>query len=449
MSPEGSAELLAPRGLDVPGSDALASRLFPALPSEVEWGLDRIRALLDELGDPHLARPSLHVGGTNGKGTVAALWASVLRADGLRVGLYTSPHLDSFRERYRVDGVPLGADALEAAAAEIRDGVVRHGLTLFEAATVLAFHLFHRRGVDVTVAEVGLGGRLDATNVLRPEVAAVTNVTLDHCDYLGDELPEIAREKAGIVKAGVPFVTAESSLEILEIFRAAAEAVDAPFHRVDSELGPRNVVTSLEGTRLTVRTRTWGDLSLETRLVGRHQALNVALAVRGLDLLDEPLRPGARTVVEGVARLRWPGRLQVEKIRGRTWIFDVAHNPAGIRALAETLREQSPPRPWSVVVGILGDKEWRSMLPPLFASADRAFLTQAPTAPAHRRWDPEEAAAAIRSPLPMFIVPELDEALAKAEKASAPGGTVVVTGSHYTVGAALRSLGRLPYRRDG
>ncbi len=444
MSPEDSTEKLSPQRLDVPGFDALAARLFPPLPTDVEWGLERVRDALAEVGNPHLSAPSLHVGGTNGKGSVAAVWASVLRAHGRRVGLYTSPHLSSFRERYRVDGRPLDAGSLEAAARELRDVVSRHGLTFFEAATVLAFHVFRLRGVDVTVAEVGLGGRLDATNVLEPEVTAVTNVALDHTEFLGAELTDIAREKGGIAKAGVPFVTAEDRPELVAILEAAAADAGAPFHRLRHDRDFRSVITGLDGTRLTVTTDAWGELSLESTLVGRHQAMNVALAVRALEHVPPPLRPPVEAVLDGVSGTVWPGRLQVERRRGRTWILDVAHNPAGVEALAATLRELEPPRPWSVVVGILGDKDWRAMLPPLFRPADGAFLTQAPTAPEHRRWNPEEALAAIEGTFPAEVIPDLDEALARAQEASAPAGTVVVTGSHYTVGAALRNLGCAP-----
>lgn len=446
MSPEGASELLAPQRLDVPGSDTLAARLFPPLPREVEWGLDRVRACLADLGDPHLAAPSLHVGGTNGKGSVAAILASVLGAHGTRVGLYTSPHLDSFRERYRVGSEPLSPAALEETARGIRDAVARHGLTFFEAATVLAFQAFRARDVGATVAEVGLGGRLDATNVLRPEVTVVTNVSLDHAEYLGSTLPEIAREKAGIAKRGVPFVTAEPDPEILGVLAREAEAAGAPIHRVDPAEHLVELDTTLEGTLLVLETDAWGRLELRAPLPGRHQAVNVALAVRALELLDPPLRPDAGAVTRGVAGVRWPGRLQVERMRGRTWIFDVAHNAAGVRALSAALRELAPPRPWAVVVAILGDKSWRQMLPPLFEPADRVILTQTPTAPEHRRWDPAEALGALGSPDHASIVPDLEAALDAARAAASPDGTVIVTGSHYTVGAALRALGRPPFR---
>ncbi len=445
MSRAGSRSLVSPHRLDVPGSDPLAARLFPPLPREAEWELVRVERLLSEAGDPHLAYPSLHVGGTNGKGSVAALLASVLGRRGLRVGLYTSPHLISFRERYSVDGRPAAAADLLAAAASLRAGIVSHGLTFFEAATVLAFELFRREGVEVAVVEVGLGGRLDATNVLRPEVASVTNVARDHAEYLGSELVEIAREKGGIAKPGVPFVTTETDPRILEVLRSVALERGAEFHAVDPARELEGVETGPGGTTFEAPTGGWGRLRVRLPLAGRHQAVNGLLALRVLELAGPRLRPEADELLEGLSAVRWPGRFQVERARGRTWVLDVAHNPAGVRTLAGALHELGPPRPRAVLVGILGDKEWKEMLPPLFSDADAAILTQPPAAPEHRRWDPGAALAEVEPPPRVEIVPDFVSALERAVEESAPGGTVVVTGSHYTVGAALRALGRAPH----
>ncbi|NNK64579.1 MAG: bifunctional folylpolyglutamate synthase/dihydrofolate synthase, partial [Gemmatimonadetes bacterium] len=214
--------------MDRPFDDPLFERLFPPLPAGVHWGLQRVEAALEVLGRPERRAPALHIGGTNGKGSVASICASVLRHAGWRVGLYTSPHLCSVRERFQIDGVPIAEDRLIAYADEIRPVVEAHGLTFFEAATVLAFHVFAREGVDVQVVEVGLGGRLDATNVLVPAACALTNVALDHAEYLGDTLEEIAAEKAGILKPGVPAVTAEVRSGPLEVFRSRAVEVGAP-----------------------------------------------------------------------------------------------------------------------------------------------------------------------------------------------------------------------------
>lgn len=441
----GARSLASPHRLDVPGSDPLAARLFPPLPREAEWELERVERLLSERSEPHRAYPSLHVGGTNGKGSVSALLASVLRRRGLRVGLYTSPHLCSFRERYAVDGRPAPEAALLEAADSLRSGILDHGLTFFEAATVLAFELFRREGVEVAVVEVGLGGRLDATNVLLPEVSAVTNVSLDHAEYLGRDLRSIAREKAWIAKPGVPFLTTETAPDTLDVLRSVARERGAGFAAVDPERELLDVETGARGTVFEADTAPWGRLRIRVPLCGWHQAVNGLLALRMLERLGPPLAPDEAQLLDGMAGTRWPGRFQVEEARGRTWVLDVAHNPAGVRTLARVLEELDPPGPRVVLVGILGDKEWEAMLPPLFAGAHAAVLTQPPAAPEHRRWDPRAALGAVEAPGRTEIVPEFGSALERAVEASAPGGTVVVTGSHYTVGAALRVLGFVPF----
>lgn len=441
---EGLSEhaLLAPDRLDRPFSDPLVARLFPPLATGVHWGLERTERALEALGDPHRAFPTVHVGGTNGKGSVTHMVASVLQRTGRRTACYTSPHLCGFRERMLVDGRPFTEAELLGWAEDVRDVVVRFGLTFFEAVTVLAFHAFARAGVEVGVIEVGLGGRLDATNVVRPEVTAVTNVALDHADYLGATLPEIAREKAGIMKAGVPFVTAERDPGILELFAELARRAGAPLVRLD----PRHlddVRISAKGTELRVRTGTWGPLALRTPLVGRHQATNAALALAVLEQLGEALRPSGAQVVEGLAAVDYHGRDEIRTLDGRTWLLDVAHNTAGILSLVDTIDGLDLPRPLVALVGVLGDKDWRSMLPPLFARADLAILTQPPSAPPERRWDPAEAADQVEGITRVRVVEDFVQAVAKAgERAGA--GTVVVTGSVHTVGSAMRLLGLDP-----
>lgn len=439
----------SPDRLDRPFSDPLARRLFPRLASGVHWGLERVREALEGLGEPHRRYPSVHVGGTNGKGSVASTVHSVLRAGGRRVGLYTSPHLCSFRERYIVDGEPLPEDDLRAAGDAVRRAVEEHGLTFFEAATVLAFHLFAEAGVEVAVVEVGLGGRLDATNVLSPVVAAITNVALDHSEYLGDTLPAIAREKAGIIKTGVPVAVAEADPELVAIFREVAAERGAPFYRVDPSGDLRELEVARDHTAFTRTTRAWGELRIRTPLVGRHQAVNAALAVEALEHLPERLRPDAAQVVRGVASVRWPGRDQIETVGGRTWLFDVAHNTAGIGSLVDTLQRLELPRPWVALVGVLGDKDWRRMLPPLLALIDEAWLTLPELGPAERRWDPAHVKGTLEAapggvPCPLRVEPGFRRALAGARSAAGKG-TVVVTGSVYTVGSALLRLGRPPW----
>ena len=418
-----------------------AAWLFPRTTGGIRWGLERTRALLAGAGDPHRRFRALHVGGTNGKGSVSALTESALRAADpqRRVGLYTSPHLVSFAERIRIGGRPVDAALLAAVAEELRGAVEASGATFFEAATALAFLCFARAGVEVAVVEVGLGGRLDSTNVVDPVATAVTNVGIDHTEYLGGSLEEIAAEKAGIFKPGVPALAGEREPGPLAVLRRRAAEADAPLTVLDEVARVEAVRVSVEGTRFRLVSDRWGTRELRLPLVGAHQARNAALAAELLGLLPDDLRPPWEAIEAGFASVRWPGRMQVERIRGGTWIFDVAHNPAGVAVLAEALDALDLPRPLVLVAAILADKAWDAMLPPLLARADAAILTLAPSSPGDRRWDPAAAAASLPATIPLRVVPDLADALMRAETL-APHGTVLVTGSVHTVGDALSAL---------
>lgn len=441
--PEGSgpgglaAPLTTPDRLDGPLADPLASRLFGPLATGAHWGLERVLAALAELGNPHLASPVIHVGGTNGKGSVATSVASVLAADGKRAACYTSPHLCSIRERMLVGGAPFSKDDLLELAAEARGAVARHGLTFFEAVTVLAFLAFSRAGAEVAVIEVGLGGRLDATNVVRPEVTAITNIALDHAEYLGGSLASIAAEKAGIVKPGAPLATTEDRPELLALFRRKARDEGAPFVPVDPA-SVELISVCPRGTAFSLQTDSWGALELHTPLVGKHQATNAALAVTVLDLLPTALRPAQAAVRDGLEKVRYSGRNQLEEIGGVTWLFDGAHNTAGMATLADTLDRLELPRPVVALVGVLGDKDWRAMLPQILERTDTAVLTQPPSAAPERRWSIPQARRAAGAGSAV-VAEEFDRALEIASEEAA-GGSVVVCGSIYTVGSALASL---------
>lgn len=424
----------------------LVRALFPRLTGGIRWGTERTARMLAALGNPHESAPVVHVGGTNGKGSVAATVASVLSRSGLRTGLYTSPHLCSFRERIRIDGRAVTEPTLLAAARRAWPEIEREGPSFFEATTVIAFEVFARVPVDIVVVEVGLGGRLDATNVVRPEVVALTNVARDHMEFLGDSLTSIAGEKAGIIKAGHPVVTAETGDEALAVFRDVAAARGAGFWMLDRET-IRDVSIGLAGTELRLETAEWGALRLHTPLIGRHQATNTALAVRALELLPVGLRPAAEAVQRGVAEVHWPGRLQVVEDAGTLWLYDAAHNPAGVKALAAALSELRPTAPRAVLAAILADKPWQEMLPALAAGADTLVLTTAPSAPDNRRWEPAEAGAWLAArPEPgtrLIVEPDFAAALNRAAQAGA-GGSVLVAGSFHTVGDALAAQGRAP-----
>ncbi|HEX6747215.1 MAG TPA: folylpolyglutamate synthase/dihydrofolate synthase family protein [Longimicrobium sp.] len=423
-------------------ADEPGAWLFARPTGGIRWGLERTEELLAGGGDPHRRFRSLHVGGTNGKGSVSAICDAALRAaDPTRtVGLYTSPHLVSFDERIRIGGRPVERELLLACEARLRPAIERTGATFFEATTAIAFLCFAEAGVDLAVVEVGLGGRLDSTNVLAPLACAVTNIARDHTEYLGESLDEIAFEKAGIFKPGIPVVVGETEAAPLAVLARRAEEVGAPLTLLDAD-AVSDVKTSLEGTVFELESPRWGSREVHTSLIGEHQARNAAVAAELLGRLPRSIRPPWESVETGLASVRWPGRMQVERVRGATWVFDVAHNAAGVASLAATLGRLRLPKPVVLVTAILKDKGWAEMLPPLLARADAAVLTVAPSSPESRRWDPAEAAARIgeSASIPVRVIHDFAAALQRAETL-APHGTILVTGSVHTVGDALREL---------
>jgi dihydrofolate synthase/folylpolyglutamate synthase len=406
--------------------DALAF-LFPRV-TTIKFGLETTRALLAAVGDPHTLMPVVHVGGTNGKGSVATVIAAALAEAGWRVGLYTSPHLVSFRERVRVHSVPISEDAVAMWTAHLRPLVEELGGTFFEATTAIAFADFAARGAEIAVVEVGLGGRLDSTNVVAPLVSTVTKIELDHMKYLGETLEAIAGEKAGIAKPGAPFVIGEPRPEIVrvlksrgrEFVRAIDPAADLEVH----EVAPGETWTGQIG------------------LAGPHQRRNAAIAAATLRLLPPPWRPDEAAIARGVAQAFIPGRLD----RRGNWLFDVAHNPDGMRTLVAALAAAPPPGPLHALVSILGDKDWPEMLVTLDCAVAKGFLTLAPTA-AGRGWDLEWLERWLRDPArpparaQWSLVPDFDDAIRMAPQGA---GTVLVTGSFHTVGDVMTTLGMEP-----
>jgi dihydrofolate synthase / folylpolyglutamate synthase len=398
--------------------------LFPRT-TTIKFGLATTRALLKAVGNPHEVMPSIHIGGTNGKGSVSTLVASALAEAGWRVGLYTSPHLISFRERIRVDGVPISERAMAMWTDRLRPHILERKATFFEASTAIAFADFAARGAEIVVAEVGLGGRLDSTNVLRPLVSGVTKIERDHMKYLGDTLELIATEKAGIAKPDTPFVIGERDPALVAVLRREAR---------------RSVARLNGGGRTDVRVLPpeyeWsGPLSL----AGPHQRRNAAVAHGILMALPAPYRPPLTAIEAGFGAARIPGRLD----RRGKWLFDVAHNPDGIRALIKAIESLRPPRPLHALVSILGDKEWPDMLVQLDRVIDRGVLTVAPTAASRgwnavwlRRWLRDRGRPPARAA--WTLVPDFGEAL---ETVQSGAGTVIVTGSFHTVGDVMTALG--------
>jgi dihydrofolate synthase/folylpolyglutamate synthase len=398
--------------------------LFPRT-TTIKFGLATTRALLRSLGNPHEVVPAIHIGGTNGKGSVCTLVAAALREAGWRVGLYTSPHLVSFRERIQVDGTPITEAAVAMWTERLRPLILERGATFFEATTAIAFADVAARGAEIAVVEVGLGGRLDSTNVVSPLVSAVTKIERDHMKYLGDTLEKIAGEKAGIAKPGAPFVIGERSPELVDVLRRAAH---------------RAVARSGAGARADVRVLPaeyeWrGPLAL----AGPHQRRNAGVAHGVLMALPPRWRPEPEAISRGFASAWIPGRLD----RRGKWLFDVAHNPDGIRSLIAALDLLEPPRPVHGLVSILGDKEWPEMLVQLDRVIDRGILTVAPTAASRgwdaawlRRWLSDASRPPARAS--WSLVPDFRSALREVQRGA---GTILVTGSFHTVGDVMAELG--------
>jgi dihydrofolate synthase/folylpolyglutamate synthase len=401
------------------------SYLFSLEQFGIKFGLDNISTLVARLGHPERTFQSVHIAGTNGKGSVTAMVDAALRAAGHRSARYTSPHLIDLTERFVIDGRPVSEDALVAVIADLQrvvaslldDGTLSAPPTFFEVTTAAAFELFRRAGVAVAVVEVGLGGRLDATNVVLPAATAITSIAFDHERYLGSTIEEIAFEKAGIIKPGVPVVIGELEPEASGVI-----------HRVARERGADVIRTTAADAR-----------GFSIGLPGVHQAGNAAIAVKLLETLDaQGMLVPREAIARGLAQPEWPGRLDHRRLAdGRELLLDAAHNPAGAAALASYLRAE-PGGPWPLVFAAMKDKDTPRMFAALLPAVSHLILTRA-TSP--RSADPSalEAQARAISDVQVTIAPSPAEALAIAWR-DAP--RIVVAGSIFLLGDVLKQIER-------
>src|ERR1039458_2935579 len=427
-----------------------------------KFDLAHMRVLLQGMDHPERRFLSVLIAGTNGKGSTAATLASILRASGLKAGLYTSPHLVRINERIRVNGEEIADDdfasvqgAVDRVAEKLVDGAeLPWHPSFFEMMTAIAFEHFARERVDLAALEVGMGGRLDATNVVEPRVSVITDIALDHQKYLGDTVGEIAREKVGIIRPGGAVVTLPQQPEandvignaILELGARAVNAV--PYVPPVSPASSEYLVPSTEqgNPRYVYRypLQVLGEqILVETPLVGRHQLRNVALAIAAAAELNQQGFSGitAKSIESGIRETRWPGRFQVVAARPG-WpemLIDVAHNPAGAWALRSALSERYEDRPLIFVFGAMRDKAISEMAEILFPLADRVIETR-PENP--RAASPEEIQqAAVRTGVEIEAVGDVQRAVERARVLASAGTVVVVTGSIYLVGEVMRSIG--------
>ncbi len=408
----------------------------------IKPGMERIEALLDRLDHPERAYRVIHVTGTNGKGSVCAMITSVLENAMLKVGRYSSPHLIDYTERIYCGGRDISRDDFARAADVVRaaaEAMQADGLeapTEFELLTAMAFWHFREQHVDYAVVEVGLGGLLDSTNVVEPVVSVITNVAMDHMAYLGDTLEKIAHQKAGIIKEGIPVVTAAQHIPLKTIKKEAHEKKSRLyFYGRDFEIDSRSKYQ--HGQIVVVRRKDVAkDLEkglLFVPFVGPHQAVNAAVAAMALTIvMKQDDRINENDLREGLARTRWMGRFEIHDVRGIPVVFDGAHNPAGAEALSESLAEQYPDKRRLIVFASLQDKDTDEVISLLVRKDDKVFLTEAPTPRARKT---SELAG-------MFTCekkeePSVSQALSDAVAEAKDGDMVLVCGSLYILGEAL------------
>jgi dihydrofolate synthase / folylpolyglutamate synthase len=433
--------------------------LFARTTGGVRFGLDRTLALLDALGNPHRAIPCFHVAGTNGKGSTVASIAAMLKYKGMRVATYTSPHLIDFRERIVVDGRPIGEGKVVRFIHDHVALIEQLGATFFEATTAMAFDYIARSDADVSVIETGLGGRLDSTNVVEPLAAVVTSIGLDHTDLLGDTVDAIAQEKAGIFKRGRPailgdtgvFDTVAATLNASAVMAGASPVRsfnrEIDFHWVDSGMSWDSSGTEFEAVV------NGNMIQARTGLIGRHQASNAMTAWMALDAAGDRYATPLSDISPALEHLVVPGRFhRVGKL-----VFDVAHNPDGFGHVINELHLLRAPHPIKALIGILSDKDWRSMLISMANGVvDEVIVTIPPTAPVERRWNLAEVAKFADEWRPNLMgapaehrklfenhrinlraIPDFDGAL---REATSDAGTTLIAGSFHTVGDAMARL---------
>ena len=427
-----------------------------------KFDLAHMRVLLAALDHPERRFPSVLIAGTNGKGSTAATLASILQASGLRTGLYTSPHLVRINERIQIGGQQIGDDDFalvhdlvdRTAERLVSEGELPWHPSFFEMLTAIAFEHFARRKVEIAVLEVGMGGRLDATNVVQPLVSVITDISLDHQKFLGNTVAEIAREKVGIIRPGGVVVTLPQQPEANDVIGNAIMEMGAKALNAVPYVPPLTHGSAHSEFRLicgdtTPSHTTYYALEvmgkpilITSRLVGRHQVRNIALAIAAAAELGQQGFPVTAASIEGgIRETHWPGRFQVMPARGGApeYVFDVAHNPAGAWALRSTLSAWYADRPLTFIFGAMRDKAIGEMAEILFPLAERVIATRADNP---RSAAPDEIReAASRTSVRIEEAADVAAAIKSARTSARPDAVVVITGSIYIVGEAMRLLG--------
>jgi dihydrofolate synthase/folylpolyglutamate synthase len=408
----------------------------------MKFGLDNIKRLMSELGGPQKSFSSIHVAGTNGKGSTSAMIESMLRTKGVTTGLFTSPHLVSFTERIRVNGQEMSEDAVIELADEVRKvaaGIGDFSPTFFEVVTSIAFLYFRKMKVQWAVVEVGMGGRLDATNIILPEVAVITSIGIDHREFLGDTLEEIAGEKTGIIKKGVPLVTADQRSGVMGIIRRRCEEAGALLFCYNSEFSSEIASTGAETVSLNYK-GSKEYLNILLSLAGEHQIINAALAIKVIEIIAEKYPDMDCDIRKGLKNVKWPGRLEMIK-EDPPVLIDGAHNPPAAEVLSSYLRKLSGVKYSRIimVIGVMADKDIEGILKPLLPLAAEILFAS----PAYGRAASTKRLSDIAATLGYASksCETVADALHFAEGLFKTGDLIVVTGSFYTIGEAKEAYG--------
>ncbi len=416
--------------------------LFSLQKFGIKFGLSKTSNILEAFGNPHIGRKYIHIAGTNGKGSVAAFIASVLSEAGLKVGLYSSPHLVRFTERFRINGLEIEPEKAGRLIEELRAVFSpEEPPTYFEATTAMALIYFSREKTDIDIMEVGMGGRLDATNIITPLVCGITNISMEHQSFLGSSLTAIAAEKAGIIKKGVDVVTAADQACVINLFESICREKEVPLRRIGKDVRYRSTGAGLHYYGINQKFN-----RLELGLKGQFQARNAALALAIIEILiQKGLEVSSPHIRQGLKKASWPGRMQVMS-EGPKIVLDGAHNPAAMRALAHCLRKEFNYQKLILVVGVMKDKDIGPLLRAIVPSSDYVFYTR----PIYPRAAEPEILMAKASLLdkPGETVPTLKGALELARKIAGPEDLILVSGSLFTVGEALAHLNPDLYRPD-
>ena len=408
----------------------------------IKFGLSKTENLMAGVGNPHEGRAYIHIAGTNGKGSIAAFLNAVLKEAGYKVGLYTSPHLVRFTERFKINGREISKDRVVDLTNLLRDKTVEEEPpTFFEFTTAMALVYFAQENTDISIMEVGMGGRLDATNIIWPLITVISNIAMEHQFFLGNRLLDIAKEKAGIIKPRVPVVTGVSKKKVVELFRETCKTKAAPMIRIGEHVRYR-----YHCRRLAYFGTKWRLKDLELGLKGRFQAKNAAIALAALEELDRLGFPVDRdALIKGLKNASWPGRMHILR-SNPTVVLDGAHNPKAMQTLAKTVKEEIDHERLIVVIGIMEDKDIKKILKQIVPHADYVIYTRPRYSRAARPEVLYEQGKALHRS--GSTIGKLEDAIDKAIAMARPKDLVVICGSLFTVGEALSYLDPLNFESE-